>query len=91
MVCGQIQLSRSARASIKNRIQKAMKKYKKYMQPIKEIDETMTKKFNKWLGFKYTIVDGTGSRASGDLTNIFSLGLDSASGFYNAELKECTE
>ena len=88
-------LSRSARASIKNRIQKAMRKLKKYKQPIQEIskkvDETLNKKLNKWLGFESTLIDGIGSRASGDLTNIFSMGLDSAIGFYNAALKECTE
>ncbi|WP_177176440.1 RHS repeat domain-containing protein [Lachnobacterium bovis] len=84
-------LSRSARASIKNRIQNAMKKYKKYMQPIKEIDEEMTKKFNKWLGFRYTRVDGVGARASGDVTNFYSWVLDYANVFYNAELKGCTE
>ena len=88
-------LSNSKRSAIKRRIQNAMKKCKKYKQPIQEIseevDETLNKKLNKWLRFESTLIDGIGSRASGDLTNIFSLGLDSAIGFYNAELKGCTE
>ncbi|SDY84328.1 hypothetical protein, partial [Lachnobacterium bovis] len=88
-------LSNNKKDKIRGKILDARIELHKYKQPIqeisKEVDETLNKKLNKWLGFESTLIDGIGSRVSGDLTNIFSMGLDSAIGFYNAALKECTE
>ena len=86
-------LSRSARASIKNRIQKAMRKLKKYKQPIQEIsekvDEKLNEKLNKWLGFESTLIDGIGAKYSGNLTNGFLRLINSAEDLFSTEIKTC--